>query len=122
LSAWNPSSTAAPRLREYAEQRHWRTPFEELLMPCFHELEPWLAYLQPLWTHNDFHASNLMWSEDGGRPEVTGIIDFGLADRTNAVHDLATAIERNIVEWLRIATPGVDILHLDQLDAPARGL
>ena len=31
---------------------------------------------------------------------ATAIIDFGLADRTNAVHDLAHAIERNIVEWL----------------------
>ena len=33
-------------------------------------------------------------------PRATAIIDFGLADRTNAVHDLAHAIERNIVEWL----------------------
>ena len=32
--------------------------------------------------------------------QATAIIDFGLADRTNAVHDLANAIERNIVEWL----------------------
>jgi hypothetical protein len=30
------------------------------------------------------------------------IIDFGLADRTNAVHDMAHAIERNIVEWLAL--------------------
>jgi Ser/Thr protein kinase RdoA (MazF antagonist) len=33
---------------------------------------------------------------------VTAIIDFGLADRTNAVHDLAHAIERNVVEWLEL--------------------
>ena len=33
---------------------------------------------------------------------ATAIIDFGLADRTNAVHDLAHAIERNIVEWFAL--------------------
>ena len=36
------------------------------------------------------------------RARATAIIDFGLADRTNAVHDLAHAIERNIVEWLAL--------------------
>ncbi len=57
----------------------------------------------PLWTHNDLHASNLFWSDAGPDADcahATAIIDFGLADRTNAVHDLAHAIERNIVEWL----------------------
>ena len=34
--------------------------------------------------------------------QPTAVIDFGLADRTNAVHDLAHAIERNIVEWLAL--------------------
>ena len=34
--------------------------------------------------------------------QATAVIDFGLADRTNAVHDLAHAIERNIVEWLAL--------------------
>ncbi len=50
-----------------------------------------------------------------------GIIDFGLADRTNAVHDLATAIERNVVEWLRIAEPEAHLVHLDHLDALLAG-
>jgi len=48
------------------------------------------------------HASNLLWSDAGDQAEVTAIIDFGLADRTNAVHDIAHAIERNIVEWLEL--------------------
>jgi Ser/Thr protein kinase RdoA (MazF antagonist) len=110
-----------PLLRLYADQRNWRNSFDELLMPLYRNLEPWLASLRPLWTHNDFHASNLMWSGDGENAEVTGIIDFGLADRTNAVHDLATAIERNVVEWLRIAEPGAEVLHLDHLDALLSG-
>jgi Ser/Thr protein kinase RdoA (MazF antagonist) len=111
-----------PLLRSYVEARDWRGSFNDRLMPYYRDLEPWLPHLPPLWTHNDFHASNLTWngpgSEDG---EVLGIIDFGLADRTNAVHDLATAIERNIVEWLRIAEPHADLVHLDHLDALLAG-
>jgi Ser/Thr protein kinase RdoA (MazF antagonist) len=110
-----------PLLRAYAEKRDWRASFDELLMPLHERLEPWLGYLRPLWTQNDFHASNLMWSGAGEDAEVTGIIDFGLADRTNAVHDLATAIERNIVEWLRMDEPQVDLLNLDHLSALLAG-
>lgn len=110
-----------PLLREYAEQRDWRASFRDLLIPLQEQLAPWLAYLPPLWTHNDLHASNMTWLvSESGRcedAEVLGVIDFGLADRTNAVHDLATAIERNIVEWLRMGEPGSDVAHLDHLDA-----
>ena len=53
--------------------------------------------------------------------QATAIIDFGLADRTNAVHDLANAIERNIVEWLVLvndpAHPEDVPVHLDHLPA-----
>jgi len=75
--------------------------------------------MKPLWTHNDFHASNLMWDDAGRHTQVMSVIDFGLADRTNAVHDLATAIERNIVEWLRIG--GEDLIHFDHLDSLLNG-
>jgi Ser/Thr protein kinase RdoA (MazF antagonist) len=110
-----------PLLRAYVEKRDWRASFDELLMPLYERLEPWLGYLRPLWTQNDFHASNLMWSGEGEDAGVTGVIDFGLADRTNAVHDLATAIERNIVEWLRMGESQVDLLHLDNLDGLLAG-
>jgi Ser/Thr protein kinase RdoA (MazF antagonist) len=74
-----------------------------------------------LWTHNDLHASNLFWSDLSESAQATAIIDFGLADRTNAVHDLANAIERNIVEWLVLVadpTHPEDVpIHLDHLDA-----
>jgi len=110
-----------PRLRDYAEQRDWRGSFKELLMPLYARLEPWLPYLRPLWTHNDFHASNLMWNGAGEDAEVLSVIDFGLADRTNAVHDLATAIERNVVEWLRMDEAGAEMVHLDHLDALLAG-
>ena len=72
----------------------------ELLAPFHAELLPLLPSLKPLWTHNDLHASNLLWSDASDDAHAVAMIDFGLADRTNAVHDLAHAIERNIVEWL----------------------
>lgn len=101
----------------------------ELLAPFHAELAPHLDALRPLWTHNDLHASNLFWSADGqndGRgARATAIIDFGLADRTNAVHDIAHAIERNIVEWLVLvndpAHPDNVPVHLDHLEALLEG-
>jgi Ser/Thr protein kinase RdoA (MazF antagonist) len=110
-----------PLLHEYAERRDWRASFDELLMPLYGRFEPLLKHLPPLWTHNDFHASNLTWSGAGEHIEVCGVIDFGLADRTNAVHDLATAIERNVIEWLRIHEAAADLVHLDHLDALLAG-
>jgi Ser/Thr protein kinase RdoA (MazF antagonist) len=53
------------------------------------------------------------------------VIDFGLADRTNAVYDIAQAIERNIVEWLvlmRNPEQGETVpVHLDHLWAMLDG-
>jgi Ser/Thr protein kinase RdoA (MazF antagonist) len=80
-----------------------------------------LPALPSLWTHNDLHASNLLWSDGGPNARATAIIDFGLADRTNAVYDLAQAIERSIVEWISLvndpAHPENVSVHLDQFDA-----
>jgi len=92
-----------------------------LLAPFHAELLPLLPSLMPLWTHNDLHASNLFWSDESAMATATAVIDFGLADRTNAVHDLAQAIERSIVEWLVLmrdpAHPEDVPVHLDPLHA-----
>jgi Ser/Thr protein kinase RdoA (MazF antagonist) len=93
----------------------------QLLAPFHAQLLPLLPALPSLWTHNDLHASNLFWSDMGDNARATAVIDFGLADRTNAVHDIANAIERNIVEWLVLvadpAHPDNVPIHLDPLDA-----
>jgi len=91
---------ARPALAEDAAVRRACDQALELLAPFHAQLLPLLPALPELWTHNDLHASNLLWSDAGPEARATAIIDFGLADRTNAVHDLAHAIERNIVEWL----------------------
>jgi Ser/Thr protein kinase RdoA (MazF antagonist) len=86
---------------------HWQTRRDceqalDLLSPFHEDLKPLLSGLRPLWTHNDLHASNLFWSDRSGNAHATSVIDFGLADRTNAIYDMAQAIERNIVDWLKL--------------------
>jgi Ser/Thr protein kinase RdoA (MazF antagonist) len=123
---------ARPALMDFAGTRACCNGALDLLAPFHAELAPLLPALEPLWTHNDLHASNLLWSDDTDNAQATAIIDFGLADRTNAVHDLAHAIERNIVEWLVLAQ-GSEIrdqgsgdaknvpVHLDHLDSLLAG-
>jgi Ser/Thr protein kinase RdoA (MazF antagonist) len=93
----------------------------DLLAPFHAELLPHLSSLPALWTHNDLHASNLFWSDATLDARATSVIDFGLSDRTNAVHDIAHAIERNIVEWLVLSDEtrhGSSVpVHLDHMQA-----
>jgi Ser/Thr protein kinase RdoA (MazF antagonist) len=94
-----------------ATQPGWHGAILAALGPHHRSLRPFLARMRPSWTHNDWHASNLTWSDAGSRASVRMILDFGLADRTTALFDLATAIERNAVEWLRL--PESDVAHPD---------
>ena len=108
-----------PVLRRYLQARNCREEALALLGPFHAELLPLLPALAPLWTHNDWHASNMMWSDGSVTATPVGVIDFGLADRTNAVHDLAHAIERNMVDWLALlndpAHPDDIRVHSDHL-------
>lgn len=112
---------ARPVLREYVMRSSAAHEAFELLAPFHARAFPLLLHLPAQWTHNDWHASNLLWSDE----KAVAILDFGLADRTIAVNDLALAIERNIVEWLelprcieaRIEVP----VHLDHLIALIAG-
>ena len=114
LAARSALKTGEATRKDGAEALH-------LLAPFHAELLPLLPSLKPLWTHNDLHASNLFWSDESAMATATAVIDFGLADRTNAVHDLAQAIERSIVEWLVLmrdpAHPEDVPVHLDHLHA-----
>ncbi len=116
---------ARPALADHAAAREYAEDALALLAPLHAELWPLLPALPPLWTHNDLHASNLLWTDAGPHAQAAAIIDFGLADRTNAVHDLAHAIECNIVEWLvLIADPSrsEDVpVHFDHLQALLEG-
>lgn len=117
--------TARPFLAEHKAVRACAQQALKLLLPFHAELALELPALAPLWTHNDLHASNLLWSARDDCAHATAIIDFGLADRTNAVHDIAHAIERNIVEWLALVAdpehPDAVPVHLDHLAALLAG-
>lgn len=93
---------ARPALDDDAATRRDCAESLELLAPFHNELKTLLPSLPSLWTHNDLHASNLFWSEAAPHAHATSVIDFGLADRTNAVYDIAQAVERSIVEWLEL--------------------
>ena len=112
---------ARPSLAQHKAVHACAEQAVELLAPFHAELVPVFPALHPLWTHNDLHGSNLFWSDAGSRAYATAVIDFSLADRTNAMHDIAHAIERNIVEWLVLvnnpAHPDRVPIHFDHLHA-----
>jgi Ser/Thr protein kinase RdoA (MazF antagonist) len=110
-----------PALADYLIKQDWRAQVEATLLPYYSRLHPQIESLNPLWTHNDFHASNLFWSSDSDGASVRSIIDFGLADRTNAIHDLAIAIERNGIRWLALDGSFAEVVHLDQILALLNG-
>jgi Ser/Thr protein kinase RdoA (MazF antagonist) len=109
-----------PALTDYLAQRDWRQDVTRVLLPFHARLSPFLHGLVPLWTHNDWHASNLLWQAEPAPAAVKTVLDFGLADRTCAVYDLANAIERNLIAWLALPLASGDqrhLVHIDQLDA-----
>jgi len=113
---------ARPALRDNTATRDACEQALALLAPFHAELRPLLPMLPALWTHNDLHGSNLLWSNESERAQATAVIDFGLADRTNAVHDLGHAIERSMVEWLALTDEAAHApVHYDQLFALLEG-
>ncbi len=117
--------SARPSIANHEGVRRCADEALDLLAPFHAELQPLLPALAPLWTHNDLHASNLFWSDSSETARATAIIVFGLADRTTAIHDIAHAIERNIVEWLVLVNnpshPSEVPIHFDHLHALLAG-
>lgn len=88
---------ARPALSAFLADRSWRQELSRLFTALGKGLPTRLARQSPLWTHGDWHPSNLLWSAEGS---VSAVLDFGLATKTCALHDLATAIERTAIPWL----------------------
>jgi len=112
---------AHPAIATHAAVRRCANEALALLAPFHAELQPLLPSLPALWTHNDLHASNFFWSNESSSAEGSAIIDFGLADRTFAVFDIAQAIERGLIGWLSIVDAGTPLdsaeIHFDQIAA-----
>jgi Ser/Thr protein kinase RdoA (MazF antagonist) len=95
-----------PALAAYLAGRQWTDDFEKVLAPLIGRAAPLLGPLRPQWGHGDWHPSNLTWTSGAPDARVAGIVDFGLANRTYAVHDLALALERSVVSWLDLPETG----------------
>jgi Ser/Thr protein kinase RdoA (MazF antagonist) len=106
-----------PALTAYLGTRDWRADVDQYLGPPIERAAPLLAALPRQWGHGDWHPSNLTWT--GPRPDavVAGVLDLSLANRTLAVHDLATALERATVSWLDLDQTGHATADLDAVDA-----
>ena len=90
-----------PALADFLRQRNWQHEVTTLV-PRHRALYPQLLTQPRLWTHGDWHASNLCWQTRASNSEISTILDFGLCAPTFALFDLATAIERNAIAWLRL--------------------
>ncbi|WP_210740703.1 phosphotransferase enzyme family protein [Nocardia coubleae] len=98
-----------PALAAFLANRDWRTEVPDLRAD--------LTTVEPLWTHGDWHPTNLLWRDH----EVTSVIDFGLSDRTTAVFDLVTAVERTAVDWISLRDGGPANVRTDQITALFEG-
>jgi len=103
---------ARPGLADYLRHRDWPTELAELISPWHAAAQQPLQAQPELWTHGDWHVSNLCWRVDAAHPRITDVLDFGLAARNFALFDLATAIERNAIAWLELGK-SKDIGHPD---------
>ncbi|WP_322005435.1 phosphotransferase enzyme family protein [Paraburkholderia tropica] len=112
LDAW---VQAQPGLARSLAKHNWRADIAEVIAPAHARLVPWLPALRSQWTHGDWHASNLLWTDAAPGAQVRTVLDFGLADRTCAVYDLALAIERNTIDWL--AAPATRTVQYEQIAA-----
>lgn len=112
-----------PDVAEWLADRNWQQVITEQLLPRQQRIQPQLSRQPPLWTHNDWHSSNLLWGapDSPGGSCVSGIIDFGLSDLTCAIFDIATAAERNFIPWLELADGASVRADLRQLDAFLNG-
>jgi Ser/Thr protein kinase RdoA (MazF antagonist) len=108
-----------PDLAAYLAGRRWSQDFAACLLPLIRRAAPLARTLPGQWGHGDWHPSNLTWTSAGPSAQIAGIFDFGLANRTFAVHDLAIALERSVVPWLDLdPVTGTGIADAD-LDAAA---
>lgn len=92
----------SPELSQYFQNKVFDQAFLDRITSSHQQIKKTLQQATPIWTHNDLHASNLLWSEQSASAEISTVFDFGLADRNSAVYDLAIAIERNFIDWLSL--------------------
>ena len=111
IAAIEAQCAARPALADALSSRDWRRQVTALL-PRHSSLQSRIANQPRLWTHGDWHVSNLFWQPQNSPIEASSILDFGLCAPTFALFDLATAIERNAIAWLQ-RDQGMHAIHFD---------
>lgn len=109
-----------PALADYLRQRDWQTDLAAVLAPWHASVQPRLTRQARVWTHGDWHVSNVFWNGTNADAQITAIVDFGLAAATFALFDLATAIERNAISWMYLEC-ATEAAHADIAGALIRG-
>ena len=117
LAAVGRLAARRPGLAGYLDRRKWREDLTRYHLPAIREVAPLFPGLGRLWGHGDWHPSNLTWTSAASDAGVAAVIDLGLANRTFAAHDLATAIERSAVAWLDLADTGQAAVDRAAVDA-----
>ena len=106
-----------PGLAGYLSRRRWAEDLARYHLPAIRRVAPLLRSVPPQWGHGDWHPSNLTWTAARPDAKVAAVFDLGLANRTSAVHDLATALERSTVSWLQLPQTGHAQADLDAVAA-----
>jgi Ser/Thr protein kinase RdoA (MazF antagonist) len=88
---------ARPGLAAGLTPHPWRDEVDDLLGQWLVQTSQLAPRLPRVWTHGDWHPSNLTWSPDG---TPVAVLDLGLSNRTTPARDVAIAIERACVSWL----------------------
>ncbi len=102
-------------LSEYFQNHLLSETFKAQIRHFHQAFKTTLPKMTSLWTHNDLHASNLLWCDASAQADVAAVIDFGLSDRTTIAYDIAVAIERNFVDWLQLHEQGQADISIDHL-------
>jgi putative hydroxymethylpyrimidine transporter CytX len=97
---------ARPALARALESRDIELDFCRFLQPGIELAAPLMRQLPSQWAHGDWHPSNLTWTTADSSASVASVFDLGLANRTSAMHDLALALERSVIDWLDRAHSG----------------
>ena len=104
-------------LTRYFQQHRLDEQFLAQVSQIHEKIKSEFAQQPKIWTHNDLHASNLLWSENSASARISSVIDFGLCDYNSALYDLAVTIERNFIDWLdlkKIGEHSYTDIYIDQ--------
>lgn len=73
----------------------------DTLQPHFLRAAPFLKRPVLQWGHGDWHGSNLTWRGAPGSETIDAVFDFSMADRTTRGFDIAVALERSMIDWMK---------------------